>query len=101
MLIMFRLRKAKTKQKVRKSNRIMLNRLKIKSAAKAPTEDEVKTYFQKFGTVVDISADAEKSTGFVEFLNAQEMEIVLEQPIHKILGCEIRVFASGRTTVQK
>lgn len=75
-------------QKVR---RITIERLEPKSDNKAPTEEEIKTYFEKFGTVEDISADENRKTGFVEFSNAVEAERALVQPIYNILGCDIRV----------
>lgn len=85
-----------------KANRIITERLKSKACIKAPDEEEIKTYFQQFGTIVGIrGGDEYKNIGFVDFSNASEAERALEQPIHRILGCEIRVFACGRTHLPK
>lgn len=69
--------------------------MKSKAGVKAPTEDEVKQYFQAFGTIQKISANKGKSTGYVTFSNASEATRALSKQVHNILGCEFRVLLRG------
>lgn len=85
----------------RKANRIIFNRLKLKSGVKAATTEEMKTYFQKFGSIVDINASKGTNTGFVEFSSTAEAERALAQPIHSICGCNVRIFAPGTSKLPK
>lgn len=77
----------------------MFNRLKPKYGIKALTDEEVKTYFEKFGTIVEINA--KDNSGSMEFSNAVEAESALAQPIHSIRGCDVRVYACGALNLKK
>lgn len=85
----------------RKAKCIILNRLKLESGVKAATEAEMKEHFQKFGNIVNISAHKDRTTGFVEYTNTWEAERALEQPVHNIRGCEVRVCASDPSNLNK
>lgn len=84
-----------------KARRIIIERLKLEAGFRAPSEEEIKTYFQKFGTIVVISADEDKLSGFMEFSNIVEAERALAQPIHNVRGCNVRVFAAGTANLPK
>lgn len=75
----------------RKHGSIILNRLKVKAGTRVPTQEEVKTYFQKFGIVKFIRMEEAKNTGLVVLSSASEAEHALADSIHNIEGCEFRV----------
>lgn len=85
----------------RKARRVMIERQRVGVGLKAPTQEDVKTYLQQFGTVVEISAGEDKNIGFAEFSTTSEAEHALEKPYHKVLGCDVRLFAPATANLQK
>ncbi|KAM3186098.1 hypothetical protein ACTXT7_005058 [Hymenolepis weldensis] len=75
---------------------ILLQRLGKASVTHIPSEDEVKEYFQKFGTVVAIIMKPSDPNGFVLFSNKTEAQNALYAPVQSINGRFFKVIPALR-----
>ncbi|VDO14425.1 unnamed protein product [Rodentolepis nana] len=63
-------------------------------SAEIPSEDELKTYFQTFGMVEQVSMKPSNPIGFVLFSNTSEAQNALSATIHSVNGYIYNVTAS-------
>ncbi|KAM7541423.1 hypothetical protein Aperf_G00000028141 [Anoplocephala perfoliata] len=90
-----------TVQLIAKSPRIIIQRLKKEANVEIPTEDEVKKYFQNFGTIEDINIKPETTTGFIDFSNISEAQMALCVAVHMVNGCPFKVIPGPRVSKAK